>query len=254
MKKILLLFICALGLLSPKNVGAQTAATFSPTADTVWQTVTSSATIVDAITNLTGNNINIKWRVSASSFPADWYTPTALGICDNGGCLLNTGYVLWNGTSGGFDSSIYYGNSAHDSLGDFHLQLDFSSTTSTGSYYLTISATDVTNGSFGGYSRTFTFVINKWPTAISNVNNTESDIVLYPNPTTSDEINLVYSPSADVKNIAVYNIIGKMMNVYKVTDNTGANLKLENVPSGIYFVRLFNSHGDVVAIRKFTKQ
>jgi len=253
MKKILLFLVCAIGLLSPKKVAAQSAATFAPTADTVWATVTGSATVVDAITNLTGNTLNFKWRVVSCSFPSDWYSPTALGICDESGCLLNTGYVLWNGTSGGFDSCLYGGNSAHDSLGDFHLQLDLTSA-STGSHYLTVSATDVTNGSFGGYSRTFTFVINKWPTAISNVNNTESDIVLYPNPTTSDEINLVYSPNADVKNIAVYNVIGKMMNVYKVTDNTGANLRLDNMPSGIYFARLFNSHGDVVAIRKFTKQ
>ena len=252
MKKILLLSVCALGLLSPKKVSAQ--ATFTVTSDTVWQTVAGSATVVDAVSNLTGNTLNLKWRVVSSSFPADWYTPTALGICDNSGCILNTSDQLWNGTSGSFDSSLYYANTAHDSMGDFHLQLDFSSATSVGSHYLTISMADVTNGSFGGYSRTFTFVINRWPAAITNVNNPESDVVLYPNPTTSDEINLVYNPSADVKNIAVYNVIGKMMNVYKVTDNTGANLKLDNVPSGIYFVRLFNSHGDVVATRKFTKQ
>ena len=253
MKKILLFIVCAIGLLAPRNVAAQSAATFSPAADTIWATVPTTATVVDAITNLTGSSLNFKWRVISSNFPADWYTPTALGICDNNGCLLNTGYVLWNGTSGGFDSCHYGGNGAHDSLGDFHLQLDLTSASS-GSHYLTISATDVTNGSFGGYSRTFTFVINKVGAAVSNVNNSESDVVLYPNPTTTDEVNLVYSPSADVKNIAVYNVIGKMMSVYKVADNTGANLRLDNMPSGIYFARLFNSHGDVVAIRKFTKQ
>ncbi|MFI5195872.1 MAG: T9SS type A sorting domain-containing protein [Chitinophagales bacterium] len=92
----------------------------------------------------------------------------------------------------------------------------------------------------------------KAPAAVTNINNTENEIILYPNPA-RDELNVVYSPNADVKTIAVYNIIGKVIAVYKVT-SAGANLNLENIPSGIYFVRLTNSHGDVVVTRKFTKQ
>jgi hypothetical protein len=75
---------------------------------------------------------------------------------------------------------------------------------------------------------------------------------LYPNPALN-EINVVYDGSADVKDIAVYNLIGRVMMVYKVTGSS-ANLNIENIPAGIYFVRLLNTHGNVVITRRFTKQ
>lgn len=254
MKKILLFIVCGLGLLSSVIVKGQTA-TFSQ-ADTVYYTYNSvsAATILNLITNDTSYNLNLKWKIIASSFPADWYSGTALSICDDATCIPNTSGQLWNGTSGYFDSSLYFSNIAHDSIGDFHMVLNLSSATSFGSYYLTIHVTDVTNGVVGAYSKTSTFIINRWPTSVANVNNTGNDVVIYPNPTSNNEINLLYSPNNDIKTITVYNIIGKVMKVYNVTNNTSANLNLENIPSGIYFVRLINSHGDVVVTRKFTKQ
>jgi len=253
MKKILLFIVCALGLLSSVVLKAQTA-TFSQ-ADTVYFTYSSGAstTILDLITNDTSYNLNLKWRVISSSFPTDWYSGTALSVCDDASCIPNTSSQLWNGTSGYYDSSLYFSNAAHDSIGDFHMVLNLSAATSFGSYYLTIHVTDVTNGVVGAYSKTTTFIINRWPTSVANVNNTGNDVVLYPNPA-HDEVNIVYDPSNDVKSIVVYNIIGKALSVYKTTNNTSANLNVENIPSGIYFVRLFNSHGDVVVTRKFTKQ
>ena len=237
MKKILLFIVCALSLLSSVIVNGQTA-TFSQ-ADTVYYTYSSAsaATILDLITNDTSYNLNLKWKIVASSFPADWYSGTALSICDDANCIPNTSSQLWNGTSGYYDSSLY----------------NLSAATSFGSYYLTIHVTDVTNGVVGAYSKTSTFIINRWPTSVANANNTGNDVVLYPNPA-HDEVNIVYDPSNDVKSIVVYNIIGKALSVYKTTNNTSANLNVENIPSGIYFVRLFNSHGDVVVTRKFTKQ
>ena len=251
MKKILLL-LCTIGLFSSVKVNAQ--ATFS-VADTVWQSVSTTATINDFITNISANNIKISWRVTASNFPADWLTDSALSICDNYLCRANSSGQLWTGTSGMPYASpnYYYSNTAHDSVGDFHMLLDLTNVTTTGAHYLTVTITDVTVAGVGNYSTTTTFVINKIPEAVTNVNNPENNINLYPNPA-HNEVNLVYNASADIKSIAVYNIIGKIMAVYKATDNSGANLNLENLPSGIYFVRLINSHGDVVVTRKFTKQ
>ena len=100
-------------------------------------------------------------------------------------------------------------------------------------------------------TKTETFIVNKWPTSVPVVTN-DDDITIYPNPA-REELNVVYSNTADVKNIAVYNIIGKVMNVYRVSGNS-ANLNLRNVPAGIYFVRLLNANGGVVATRKFTRQ
>jgi hypothetical protein len=76
---------------------------------------------------------------------------------------------------------------------------------------------------------------------------------LYPNPA-SQEINVIYNAAADIKSIAVYNLIGRIQTVYKVTGNNSANLQLEGMPPGIYFVRLFNSNGEAVVTKKFTKQ
>jgi len=79
-----------------------------------------------------------------------------------------------------------------------------------------------------------------------------AEVLLCPNPA-NDELNLVYDANADVKNIAAYNMMGTVMAIYKV-DGPSANLNLEAMPSGIYFVRLSNSYGQEVPTKKFTKQ
>jgi len=244
MKKILLFIIFAIGLSSSNNLLAQG----FTVADTVWQTVNGSATVMGPVTNKEDSTITLKWSVLSTSFPADWLTETAFSICDDEFCRSNASGALWNGTGGNTYHPLYYSNASKDSVGDFHLLLNLTGLSS-GSHYVTVRFSHTPTGT----STTETFVINKWPTAVSNVNNADNNIVLYPNPA-HDEVNVVYDENADIKNIAVYNIIGKVMAVYKVTNNTSANLNLENIPSGIYFVRLINSHGDVVVTRKFTKQ
>ena len=97
-----------------------------------------------------------------------------------------------------------------------------------------------------------TFVFYKVGDGVPAVNMQLNEAVLYPNPA-KNEVNLVYNEASDVKNIAVYNIIGKVMAVYKV-GSTSANLDLNNMPPGIYFAKLYSSAGNVVATRKFTKK
>ena len=245
MKKTLLFIVCALVLLSSKKVMAQAAFSVS---DTIWQNVNGTATVEGAVTNRSDSNITLRWNVVATSFPSDWLTETALSICDDEQCRSNLSGQLWSGTSGTTYKPLYYANASGDSIGDFHLLLNLTGVSS-GSHYITVRFAHTPSSTVS----TETFVINKWPTGVSNVNNAENDIVLYPNPA-HDEVNIVYDPNNDIKNIVVYNIIGKALSVYKTTNNTSANLNVENIPSGIYFVRLFNSHGDVVVTRKFTKQ
>ncbi len=252
MRKILLFLVCAVGLAN-FNLRAQT----FTIADTVTASVTAgsaSVTIGNYITNITGTNLVLRWRAVSSNFPVDWTDSAALAICDDELCRQNGGGQIWNPSlnSGGTYTATYSANATHDSTSDFHMLLNLSSATSTGQHYMTFSITD-NSGSLGGYSKTTTFLINKIPESVANVNNQETNINLYPNPA-HNEVNLVYNASADVKNIAVYNIIGKVMAVYKATENNSANLNIESLPSGIYFVRLMNSHGDVVVTRKFTKQ
>jgi hypothetical protein len=106
------------------------------------------------------------------------------------------------------------------------------------------------NGTDTSYA---TFVVTANSTvAVNNVSKMNEELSVYPNPATS-EINVVYGGATEVKTAAIYNIIGKTMAVYRVNDNN-ANLSLENMPAGIYFLRLVNAQGQIVATRKFTKQ
>jgi hypothetical protein len=222
-------------------------ATFTVVADTVPATINGGGGITDNITN-TGapGGLILKWHVIASDFPADWRSGGAFGICDNNTCYPNAGdTALWNGASGPAHFSVPYD---YNQSRLFDLSLNYS-TVALGTHYVTIAITDTAGA---GYTKNITFIVTKAPTRVPVTGNSEEKTLLYPNPA-NNEVNVVYDANADVKNIAVYNVIGKVMTVYKVTGNS-ANLNIENIPSGIYFVRLFNSNSNVVATRKFIKQ
>jgi hypothetical protein len=58
-----------------------------------------------------------------------------------------------------------------------------------------------------------------------------------------------------VKTIAVYNLIGKLMGpIYKPSSSSSAKIDLDDMPTGIYFLRLMDGQGRVVATRRFTRQ
>jgi Secretion system C-terminal sorting domain len=249
MKKILSLLLVAVSLLSSFMLEAQTFTIPSDPTDTVYTPALGGAyTVYQNIKNITGSNVNIKWKVSACNFPADWLS--TLQICDRDNCRPST--LLWNISTGTVNSYIatYHSNSTHDSTELFSVAVDLSTVTSTGtSYYITVNMVDQGTGS---YTKNLTIIFNRQHVAVNNVATSASDLLMYPNPA-KEELNVVYEGVPDIKNIAVYNIIGKVMAVYHVNE-TSANLNLENVPSGIYFVRLLNSQGNVVVTKKFTKQ
>jgi len=246
MKKILLAGFTYLALFAVPSIVKAASWTMTVSGDTVYATVDSTASVLDDVTVSTGS-VTLKWQVVGTTFPADWLTEAAFGICDNNTCINNTNSTyLWNNTtkSGPVFTSNPYTPTGDD---DFHLQLNLKGVSS-GTHMVTVNLADLSLN-----SRAITFVINKpSTTAVQNVTSPESSTILYPNPA-NNELNVVYDANADVKNIAVYNVIGKVMTVYRVSGNS-ANLNIESIPSGIYFVRLFNSSGNVVVTRKFTKQ
>ncbi len=246
MRKIYLLLSGIFLFISAYNVTAQT---FNFQNDTVILTYTGTGlqNLPDLINNpstIVTDSVTINWKVIATDFPTDWQGAT--GICDNKLCYNFPG--LWP-TS--LRTSYPYPNG----LGDFHLQTALTTTTpafdaANGCHYVTVRAYD---HNVPADSATMTFIVRKGCATTGIVNPKPSEeIVLYPNPAYS-EVNVVYDEASDIKNIAVYNIIGKVMTVYKVNGNS-ANLNIESIPSGIYFVRLYNSTGSVVVTRKFTKQ
>ena len=244
MKKIFTLISGFLLFFNSNSLKAQSS--FTVQHDTVTYTWPGGATaqnIEDAVVNLSTvstDSIVVSWKVVGTDFPSDWKANT--GICDNNLCYTLPG--LWPSTGNMTSNKYAPGN------GDFHLQLNLSTVTSTpGCHFVTVR---MHNSAIVTDSATETYIVCNVTTGVPTIKSTD-EVVLYPNPA-SNELNIVYDANADIKNIAVYNIIGKLMTVYKVTGNNSANLNLENIPSGIYFVRLINAHGAVVATRKFTKQ
>jgi Secretion system C-terminal sorting domain len=89
---------------------------------------------------------------------------------------------------------------------------------------------------------------------IDSVIHTAGTLALYPNPAVGNELNLVYPESDDVNCIVIYNLIGKVVMVYKPVAENSAKLDLANVPQGIYLVKLVQADGNVADIRRFIRQ
>ncbi len=242
MKKFITLLSLAGALLAGES-------TYAQTVDVQHDTVNiSGAGFHEApnyIINLSSSPITIQWKVMSTNFPNDWIANT--GICDNNTCISGAG--LWPSTSSTTYECTY---PASVTNGLFKMQVDLataSGTVTPGTHYLRVRI----NNKFAASDTAIqTYIVTKTTTSVSVVKST-GDVTMYPNPATT-ALNVVFDASADIKNIAVFNIIGKQVNMFRVGGNTSASLNVENLSAGIYFVRLMNSNGEVVATRKFTKQ
>ena len=235
MKKILLIISCLTGLLFSNAMIAQT---FTTTADTINITVASHGAFHNDITNLTTKRINIRWSMISNDFPSDWLA--ALGVCDAQSCYPDLGPHTT-------DDSSYFPNQP----GLFDIQFVSFINAVPGTHYITFALRDMT--SIGGSSKNITFIVNKFPTSVTNTAKSSDEVTLYPNPARK-ELNVLFNAEADVRMISVYNMIGKSVSVYKLSSNSSAMLDIENLPQGIYFIRLIDGQGQVVATRKFTHQ
>src|ERR1019366_2236447 len=211
MKKIVLAIFGFLLAFLPVLVKSQTFTMQNSTSDTVYATYTGSP-IHDDINPITPP-IYIKWHVvNASNFPADWLADSTFGICDASVCRSNNlGGTLWNGTSGNSFISKYPDPLSWSKVFDLNLTFSYPSV-SAGTHWITINLLDTVSS----YSKNITFIVTKTTVSVPIVANNENEVLLYPNPA-HDEVNVVYDANADIRNIAVYNIIGKVMAVYKVT-------------------------------------
>jgi len=245
MKKFLLGIFCVGGLLTTQSVNAQT---FTPQYDTVsaFYSGTGMQTIMNKIA-VSGptDSLRIKWNVSSFDFPADWYSSADFGFCDNVNCF-NMG-LIWNGSMGIPHTSGYFKGSNPN--GNFTLDINLNSSTTTGTYYFTVHLENTGDPS---NTHDITYKITRYSTGVNNLNRNE-DIVLYPNPA-RDELNVTYTAQSGVATISVYNLIGKVVRVFKPTNNSGAQLNIADMPSGIYFVRLQDAQGAVISTKKFTRE
>ncbi|MBS1782115.1 MAG: T9SS type A sorting domain-containing protein [Bacteroidetes bacterium] len=228
MKRVILALAFLLALTSGIN------AQITVQHDTVGATYYGSAlNIHNPISTTSTTPVVVRWSVTNHNLPADWMN-FDLGICDNQLCY---GSNIFNGSTTQIDTAK--NNKPID------LKLAINPGVTNGSFFVSVNIRDGVST-----NKNVVFIINKWPTGVTTISKVEDDVTLYPNPA-NDNVNIVFDGGLNVKNVMVYNLIGKPVKVFKVSGNS-AKLDINDVPSGIYFVRLLNAQGQIVATRKFT--
>lgn len=235
MKKILLSAITCLSI-ATLSFGQNFTVLYGDTARSVM--TGSTVQVHNYIINNSSAPATYEWKFVDNDFPTGWEFN---GLCDNNLC-----YTSINSTTnttfpvGPNDTMHYYTTFDDDGTG----------TIVNGSSAWVRAALHESGDMLN--TKILTFIATKGTTSAITVTKSEDNIVVFPNPAKSS-VNVIYNADMGVKNIGIYNLIGKMVSVYKV-GNTSAKLDVENLPSGIYFIRLFNAQGKVVGTRKFTCQ
>lgn len=238
MKKFTILASLFVSLFAAKNSSAQYTLD-KDTSKGYWGGSGYVETKIKA-TNTGSSPLVLDWRMSALSLAPGWNLSSA---CEPSG-------YCYSGTQPGLkDGTKTFTTDPIASSGNFLVDFDCDAAAlNTMSYaVLEVSAS-------GGAVKKIAFVGYKNPTGVSTFTHTDEDISIFPNPATS-YIDVLYSPSSDVKTISIYNLIGKVVSVYKVTDKNSARCEFNtDMASGIYLVRVADSKGNVIATRKITHQ
>jgi hypothetical protein len=212
------------------------------TSKAYWTAMGTDVLVYNKIYNKTTSPIKITWRVNNFHMDPGW---SCGGICDNILCYGASEDLVTGAISKTTD------NIAPKSfISDMHIIFNGDGAAIGTWSFATISFTDVASGD----DTSATFAAYKNAVGGITVTRVEDNVTLFPNPA-QNYIDVLYSASADVRTISLYNIIGKLVNVYKVSSNTSAHCEFNTeMPSGIYLMRLADSKGNIVATRKFTRQ
>jgi hypothetical protein len=240
MKKFTLI-AALLAAVSLSNIAsAQSFSCDKDTSKTAWGAVGYPVDVHIKASNATSSDIYIYWRLLNLHKDANW---TLDGACDNKVCLVEADPGFLDGT-GTFTTNVIHATEYCDFKVTF-----LGDAAANGSK--AIATLELKSGST---TDTATFIGYKSAAGISGSILQNNDVSIFPNPATN-YIDVVYNPSSDVKSITVYNLIGKIVNVYKVTNKNSARCEFNaDMPSGIYFVRIADSKGNIIATRKITHQ
>ncbi len=243
MKKILLSFLFTAGAYA----AVQAQSTFitekaGNNDSSVTPGVTSGEVKVYNRIKAASGTVKIKWNVfdysgTNGNLNSGW---TFGGVCDNFECRsasLTLGGTNWTSD----DYSTNYG--------DFHAV--FNADNAAANSIAWVRAKVVDNGNASS-TRTITLLASKSPTGVTSVIRSDDNIVVYPNPATNN-VNVIFDKNSKIRSIAVYNLIGQATDMYRVSGNS-ANLQLTDAPAGVYFLRMLDDRGNIVATRRFNRQ
>lgn len=236
MKKYLLSALIGLSAIgTASNTQAQS---FTLAHDTVSYTVYGSALIPNPATS-TSIMTRVKWRVFAHTIPATWQGGI-FGICDNVTCYGSN--IL---TDTGYKKTDTFGV---NKVCNYKVQIDLSAITVGNQGYIAVEYLDTATMN----RDTSVYIINKWSTGVATTAKLSDNIVLYPLPA-HNEINILFDANSGITNIGISNIIGKTVGAYRVSGSS-ANIDISNIPAGVYFARLTDGQGKIIATRKFIRQ
>jgi len=244
MKNVLLSFFSAFLLLSGISASAQVTTFNGKDSATGYYSGGTELIVANDLKSSTGSPVTLKWHVANSYFGTGWELMGS-GFCDNVLCYtaVTSNNIFSNPSL--VQTTDAYTTSA---FGEFHMVFNVSTAPPAGSYaWVQVVVEDVANSSA---TKTLTFVANASTTGITTTSSSD-DVVVFPNPA-RDVVNVVFNSKSDVKTIAVYNLIGKLVSpIYRPATNNSAKIEVNDMPSGVYFIRLSDGKGHVVATRRF---
>ena len=178
----------------------------------------------------------LEWRYLTDNIPSSWQVE---GVCDNVLChsLAAIKSGGWNRTD-----TITPGTPAN-----FYFSLLSVPTNGVG-----ILRVEIRDPQAPSYTRIVTFIANRSPQGISTTVRVDENIKVFPNPA-RESVNVTFENNDNIKTIGVYNLLGQPISMYHTVGNS-ANIPLNDAPAGVYFLRMFDGQGKIVATRRFTRQ
>jgi len=203
--------------------------------DTTYASVNGTADVHNGITNSSNlSSLNITWQATLYQ-STGWSVD---GICDlvNGSSQGN----CYNWNPGLINLTIPPGLSA-----DFKVSFNNTAAPTNSVCYLSILIT-----SSGSANKTIWYKVTKDPLGVNTFSRVNDAIVIFPNPA-RDVVNVSIDPSLGAKTILISNLIGRTIGSYNVSAGV-QKIDMDNAPTGMYFLRVFDNQGKLVETKKFT--
>ncbi len=178
--------------------------------------------------NTSSQTKRIVWQRNIISLPNGWQSL----VCDINQCWTS-------GVNASPDTIVLSAN------GTSNLDAYIRPNQISGSATIELKATEVGNTAntvTGRYLFTTT-------TSSREVSKSSSSLKIYPNPTT--DYFMLSDDSDVIERVVIYNIIGRQVRNYNVVDNF--KYSVNDLPEGLYIIRLLNSSGNTVKTIRLNK-
>ena len=87
--------------------------------------------------------------------------------------------------------------------------------------------------------------------SINDIDVLNDNIVLYPNPTSNNNLLRVRGMDNGIHEINIYNNLGQLINKNEITvDNLIASILIENLKSGLYYINIKNKLNNAIVMKK----